>query len=117
VPDAVAVGQHLVVGDQDEQLGAGVLQPHPVGQGAEVVPHVQVPGGPVPGQDPEGIGIAERDLPLDLPRPALCGREGIGDGFADGHLVAPRTITGDLDLVSRNGRPSGWTAADSTRAG
>jgi hypothetical protein len=51
--DRVAVGQHLVVGDQHEDLRAQVLQPDPVPQRAEVVPQMQLPGRPVAGQDPE----------------------------------------------------------------
>jgi hypothetical protein len=52
----VAVGQHLVVSDHHHQLGALLLQPDPVLQGAEVVADVQRPGGSVAGEDAGGRG-------------------------------------------------------------
>ena len=42
--DRVAIGQHLVVGDDDERLEAELLQLHPVLERAEVVADVQRPG-------------------------------------------------------------------------
>jgi hypothetical protein len=63
----VPVGQHLVVRDQHEYLGAEVLQPDAVAQGAEVVSQVQLAGRPVPGQDPEPGGVPVDQL-LDLSR-------------------------------------------------
>ena len=56
---AVPVGQYLIVGDQHEDLGPEVLQPDPVVDRAEVVPEVQRPGRPVPGQD-RGNAASER---------------------------------------------------------
>jgi hypothetical protein len=47
----VTVGEHLVVGDQHEQLHPGTLQPDTVREGAEVVAKMQRPGGPVAGCD------------------------------------------------------------------
>ena len=72
------VGQHLVVGDQHEDLRAEVLQPDPVPQGAEVVAQVQPPGRPVAGQDAEG-GRVPVDEFLEFGRTPLG--EGRGHGF------------------------------------
>ena len=67
---AVAVGDHLVVGDQDEGVDARVLDAHPVRKGAEVVAEVQVAGGPVAGHHAEA-GRVLRDLRFDLGAPCL----------------------------------------------
>lgn len=70
VADAVAVGDHLVVGDHEEDLDAGPLEAHPVGECAEVVAQMQRAGGPVAGQDAEALGVLSNPF---LERPAAGG--------------------------------------------
>jgi hypothetical protein len=57
-PDAFAVRDDLVVGDDEEDLDAGALQAHAVGERAEIVAQVQRAGGTVAGQDPEALRVA-----------------------------------------------------------
>ena len=59
---AVAVDDGLEIGDEDHQVGAGVLQPDAVLQGAEVVAQVQRAGRPVAGQDTMGLGLGHAVL-------------------------------------------------------
>ena len=47
----IAVGDRLVVGDEDEELGALLLQRDPVLERAEVVAEVERAGGAVAGED------------------------------------------------------------------
>ncbi len=49
----VAVGQHLIVRDEHEQLDSSLLEPDPAGERAEVMTKVQRPGRPVAGGDPK----------------------------------------------------------------
>ncbi len=51
--DAVAVGDHLVVGDHHERFHASALQGDAIGQRAEVVPEMQVAGRPIAGENPK----------------------------------------------------------------
>jgi hypothetical protein len=57
VAHAVAVVDHLVVGDEDEGLDAEVLQAHAVGEGAEVVADVQVARGAVAREHAVALGM------------------------------------------------------------
>jgi hypothetical protein len=57
IADAIAVGDHLIVGDHQEDLDAGALQAHAVGQRAEVVAEVQRPGGTIPSQYAEALRV------------------------------------------------------------
>ena len=66
----VAVGEHLVVGDDDERGRAQVLDAHAVGHGAEQVADVQGAGGPLAGEDAILRGIARQVLPDGLAAPA-----------------------------------------------
>jgi hypothetical protein len=75
----VPVGQYLVVGDDQEHLGAQVLQPDPVAKGAEVVAQVQSAGRPVPGQHPEPAGV-----PVDACFQGVGGGA-VGDGRRGDH--------------------------------
>ncbi len=49
----LAIGYHLVIGDDDGDVSALFLQPDPVRQRPEVVPQVQRTGRPVAGHDAE----------------------------------------------------------------
>ena len=51
--DAVAVGDHLIVGDHHERFHASELQSDAVGQRAEVVPEMQVAGRSIAGENPK----------------------------------------------------------------
>ena len=75
---AVAVGDHLVVGDQNPGLNPAVLQQHAVTQRAEVVAQVQVPGRAIASEDAETRGILV-DRQVDLGAAGLrAGQRGIG---------------------------------------
>ena len=79
---AVAVGDHLVVGDQNPGLNAAVLQEHAVTQRAEVVAQVQVAGRAVTREDAETRGVLV-NRQVDLGAAGLrAGQRGIrGCGF------------------------------------
>ena len=79
---AIAVGDHLVVGDQNPGLNAAVLQEHAVTQRAEVVAQVQVAGRAVTREDAETRGVLV-DRQVDLGAAGLrAGQRGIrGCGF------------------------------------
>ena len=49
--DRVAIGEHLIVGDDHERFDAEVLQIDAVLERAEIVPDVQRSGGPVAGEN------------------------------------------------------------------
>ena len=71
------VRHHLVVGDQDQQVHAGVLQQDPVLQGAEVVADMQRAGGPVAGEHAERRRTGG-DGELEVSAPLLGGEQGAG---------------------------------------
>ena len=70
----VAVGDDLVVGDDDVGLDAGVLQRDAPGQGAEIVPEVQAPGGPV-AREHRVLARMHREIGAYLVASALGGLE------------------------------------------
>ena len=75
---AVAVGDHLVVGDQNPGLDPAVLQQHAVTQRTEVVAQVQVPGRAVTREDAETRRVLV-DRQVDLSAAGLrAGQRGIG---------------------------------------
>ena len=80
----LAVGDHLVVGDQLPDLGAAVLEAEAVADRAEVVADVQRAGRTVPGQHAQR-GRVLRHLLLDGVAASLCGAEGVT------HAVDPFT--------------------------
>ncbi len=96
----VPVGEHLVVGDDQEQLHAQPLEPDPVLQGAEVVAQVQLPGRPVPGEHPEPARFAADEF-LQLGAAALGGGSGIGGGIGSGRIDGG--FDGGFDEVGAHG--------------
>lgn len=78
VPDTVAVGDHLVVGDDHEDLHPSALKSNTVREGAEVVAQMQCARGPVAGEDAEAFGVLG-DLVFEM-RTARGQAEGSGCG-------------------------------------
>jgi hypothetical protein len=101
----VPVGERLVVGDEDEHRGPGVLQPHPVAQAAEVMPQVQVAGGPVAGEDTERVRIFA-DPPLEFRRAAQRRGEASRDSGGDLRRLGERACHGLLPCQVREARDS-----------
>ncbi|CPU65399.1 Uncharacterised protein [Mycobacteroides abscessus] len=77
VSGVVAVGDDLVVGDDEHDLDAVVLQPDAVREGAEVVPEVQRARRAVTGEDAEA-GRVGREPGLDTRGPLAGRRDGRG---------------------------------------
>ncbi len=65
VSGGVAIGDHLIVGDDDVGPHALVLEAHALLQRAEVMPQMQAPGRAVSGEHDEARGVL-RELLLDL---------------------------------------------------
>ena len=62
VAEGLAVGDHLVVGDELPDLRAALLEPDPVADRREVVPDVQGAGRSVPGQHAQRAGVGVEEL-------------------------------------------------------
>ena len=94
ITDAVAIVDHLVVGNDQEGLDPGVLQPHPVLERPEVMPDVEATGGTIPGQQSEPAWV-RGNLRFDLVTTLLRALEGLlcfcgGPGFHARDFIARR---------------------------
>ena len=89
---AVAVGDHLVVGDQNPCLHTAVLQQHAVAQSAEVVAEVEVTGRTVTGEDAETRRILV-DRQVDFGAAGFrAGQRGVGGCGFQGIFTASHAL-------------------------
>ncbi len=112
--DLVAVGDDLVIGDEDEGVDPLILQRDPVAQAAEVVAQVQVTGGPVAGEHPVALGV-HLDVGLDLRTAGQAALQGCVGGGIGERVAGPRVVQGvgrgdvtghaEQDYVTRAGNP------------
>ena len=105
VAGTVAVGDHLVVGDDHEELVTLALQPDAVGQRAEVVAEVQGAGRPVAGED------AGHDVPFEVDMASV--RTHSAGTARQGRPIrtALVEVRGSAGVAAVRGRPPGACAA------